>query len=62
MFEQAIDHMDDVGARHFWLLLKSREKQPTINKFFAPSVGPSGTQPKSAAVEVELESEDDDDD
>jgi hypothetical protein len=56
--EQAIDHLDAVGVRHFRLMLKSREKQPTIDTFFA-SAGPSGTQAQKRSSESLLDDSDD---
>ncbi|XP_065673493.1 tigger transposable element-derived protein 1-like [Hydra vulgaris] len=52
--EQALDHVEAVGVKHFRAMLKAREKQTTSDKFFtagpSAAAGPSGTAQKRAAA------------
>ncbi|CAG0915858.1 unnamed protein product [Notodromas monacha] len=50
---QAVDVTESVCGRHFHNLLKSKEKQTTIHRFFSPEkAGPSGVQPGPSGVQA----------
>ena len=56
--EQAADHYEAVGVRHFRAMLKAREKQTTIDKFFSPA-GPSGVQAQKRPSDVSVDTDSD---